>query len=522
MTLTFRATRVAALTGGGPTQDITIPGFGTPKVAWFFAVGSTTEATGAAHAVASYGATDGTNQWCQARTAEDNIATTDTYSLGATDEVIMFGDHAGGIDGEANFDSWITDGVRISWGNYPASAYLIVVVMGTGSDLSVDVGTFTQPAGDTNTVDVACGFEPDQVTVYTNAAGFATDGASNSRISVGFASNNASIEQRVAAQGTRDGLADAQNSMHSRTNRIALVQRMYNNTLSRAAELTSFNAGPTPAAGFTCTTRDTNDSQAFDCGYVALNYNGAAQHKVETLTHPQTNGDSSFTSLGFRPQMVLITVEELWGIPDSGWDYWSYAVCGVGVFTAHDQYATCIWDENGAATTNSESRSDEKAILMDREIGIILSATRSSMDGQGYTLNYSGGARDTYYAFTLAVEETDFYAQIDEGVADDADAIVSGLDGSDTYEVRLESIADPVSSTGHIVRYRYGKRPEDADQVVDLTVSLRQGDSTEIASWSHNNVSTTIALAQQTLSGAEADSITDYSDLRLRFVRSNG
>src|SRR5215217_6762135 len=112
---------------------------------------------------------------------------------------------------------------------------------------------------------------------------------------------------------------------------------------------------------------------------------------------------------------------------------------------------------------------------------------------------------------------TNLYASIDESVASDVDyiissAISSGL--SDTCEVGLTSLGDPVSSSSHTVAYRY--RAQGAG-TMNLTVRLMQGASI-IASWTHTSVSTSYAVATQTLSGAEADSISDYADLRLRFV----
>jgi hypothetical protein len=108
-------------------------------------------------------------------------------------------------------------------------------------------------------------------------------------------------------------------------------------------------------------------------------------------------------------------------------------------------------------------------------------------------------------------------AALDELIADDADYITSSASpGSpDIAEVQLGSLGDPNSSTGHIVRYRYGKDSAAGD-TLNLTVRLRQG-TTTIASWTHTDVPAGWTDAVQTLSGAEADAITDYSDLRIRF-----
>lgn len=114
---------------------------------------------------------------------------------------------------------------------------------------------------------------------------------------------------------------------------------------------------------------------------------------------------------------------------------------------------------------------------------------------------------------------TNLYSVIDETSYSDADYVKSSdlTSGTDVLEVALTSLTDPVSSTGHIVRYRYRAQGA-AAATMDLVVSLRQGASTTIATWTHTDIGTSYVDAVQTLSSGEANSITDYTDLRLRFV----
>ena len=119
---------------------------------------------------------------------------------------------------------------------------------------------------------------------------------------------------------------------------------------------------------------------------------------------------------------------------------------------------------------------------------------------------------------------TAIFDQIDEAVIDDADYIRTVLaPTSDVYVSKFTTLEDPVSSSGHVVRYRYGKSAAGGAQI-DLTVQLRQGYTNEgspgtlIAAWTHTDISDTLTTAAQTLSGAEADSITNYADLYIRLV----
>lgn len=103
---------------------------------------------------------------------------------------------------------------------------------------------------------------------------------------------------------------------------------------------------------------------------------------------------------------------------------------------------------------------------------------------------------------------TDLYACIDETAASDADYI-STVNAS-TCEVALSTLSDPASSSGHIVRYRLSA------EAGGVTVRLRQG-TTTIASWTHSPAPASLTTYAQTLSGGEADSITDYTALKLQF-----
>jgi len=120
---------------------------------------------------------------------------------------------------------------------------------------------------------------------------------------------------------------------------------------------------------------------------------------------------------------------------------------------------------------------------------------------------------------------TSIFDQIDEVIADDNDYIRTvPTPTSDVYVTKLTTLEDPVSSSGHIVRYRYRKDADLGDQI-DLIVQLRQGyvnegtPGTLIASATHNDIPGNAWTAGSfTLSGAEADAITDYTNLYLRFV----
>jgi hypothetical protein len=122
-----------------------------------------------------------------------------------------------------------------------------------------------------------------------------------------------------------------------------------------------------------------------------------------------------------------------------------------------------------------------------------------------------------------AASSTNIYQAIDEAVADDADYIQSPVAPTSTkvYVTKLQSGTDPVSSSGHVLRWRYNKDAAGGAQI-NMTVELRQAYVSEaslgtlIATRTFNNVSDVFTNDNYTLTGGEADAITDYTNLYLR------
>ena len=115
---------------------------------------------------------------------------------------------------------------------------------------------------------------------------------------------------------------------------------------------------------------------------------------------------------------------------------------------------------------------------------------------------------------------TDFFALIDETPASDADYISStDWDGvsPDSLTVGLSNVSDPSNAINHVVTYRAKGTVGSGFTVPTLTVVLLQTGTT-IAT-SVNSSSGTYTNYTFTLSEAEANSITDYDLLRLKFTR---
>ena len=108
-------------------------------------------------------------------------------------------------------------------------------------------------------------------------------------------------------------------------------------------------------------------------------------------------------------------------------------------------------------------------------------------------------------------------SHIDETTFSDTDYILTTTDDA-SCEVALSSVTDPAVSTGHIVRWRW--RVANAGGGGERGGAfLVQGATTKATlATSYNLNRTAYDAMSYTLTGTEADSITDYSDLRLRFT----
>lgn len=126
----------------------------------------------------------------------------------------------------------------------------------------------------------------------------------------------------------------------------------------------------------------------------------------------------------------------------------------------------------------------------------------------GVTAQFARPTSDASAGAWTASTGSDLYAMIDETAASDADYITTV--NASTCEVALSTLSDPASSSGHIVRYRLSA------EAGGVTVRLRQG-TTTIASWTHSPAPSSLTNYAQTLSGGEADSITDYTALKIQF-----
>lgn len=114
---------------------------------------------------------------------------------------------------------------------------------------------------------------------------------------------------------------------------------------------------------------------------------------------------------------------------------------------------------------------------------------------------------------------TPLYQKLDEATPDDSDFVTSPTGTSPEFEVGLTNVVDPLSNTDHIIKFRAfasdgGGAKEKANAV------LLEG-ANEIAETGLQNLDRSqFTQFEYTLSSAEADDITDYTNLSIRIETS--
>ncbi len=367
-------TRVAQRTGTG-TQDIIVPGFGPPVAAIFiFGRGTTDGVEVVQGCYFSFGVTDGTTHWVISGAEVSTSTTTVCDMRGATDEVIQR--HGNGtIFDEANFDSWITDGVRINWGVNGGANILLHVVLFGGS-ITADVSTIT-PAIQDSVVTATPGFEFDALIGSFNSILFNDTNSATWISSLGFASYNGLVRQSVFEFRTGDALGTTATQCEVRDDAIATI--LSDRFLSvENVTSTQFDLRST---GF--------DASGDDFGYLALNFGSGGGAWTGVLDSPIVTGNNSWINPSFEPIFGLLLPNTSQTINTTLTDGQG-AGFSVSAFTATEEFTMSWFEEDAQDVQDQGSLSDDQAINLDFDDGTNShDATFSSFDDAGTTLNFS-------------------------------------------------------------------------------------------------------------------------------------
>lgn len=385
----------AAINTSTGTQDFTFSGLGTCIGAIFVLSGATVVNTTTDGIVFAIGACDGTREWSHAIADEHGVATSVSNSLKSNTKCMSFmlNTATTSIDGEADFDSFITDGVRINWSNAPSVALIMTVILIGGADAEFWCDVVAAPTISGNsTVVTTVGFTPDVLLCVAGQSQADETIVANASIGIGFGVNTGSaFDQQAIEWASIDGAASANLQGRHRGTRI------YSRLQSETAEVL------TPSVnGFTLTA--SADMSANDAGFIALGIDDRSASIVQKFM-PTATGNDAVTGVGFIPQVVFSILSRL-DTPNKLETNDTALSNGLGIFTATDEFSTTVNSDDGSVTIDSSSKVDVKAITIDDATGTLENqATHVSMDSDGWTLNFSTADATARVYISLAIEE---------------------------------------------------------------------------------------------------------------------
>ncbi len=201
-----RVCSLPAPTSGGATQDYTVAGIGTATCIIVVLSGATSATSPDDDAIISVGVASnpqsGTDQNSSHIQSEDGQGNHDNDRRSDDDVVGRILNTLGQVDGEVTVDSWITDGVRLSWDNFPTNAIKCTVHI-FDDDIEFETGEVTLNASGTTVLDV--GFQMTTTFWHQTGTAFtATKSSANAFLCFGCTTYDGStIRNRGFSYGER-------------------------------------------------------------------------------------------------------------------------------------------------------------------------------------------------------------------------------------------------------------------------------------------------------------------------------
>jgi len=362
-------------------QDITIPDFGDVKAAILIIGNATVNGVDISGINYGIGITDGLSSRSIGFSSEENVANTNTHSIGGNHLIYLPDRSTSTVIASATFDSLITDGIRINWDMAPPENYLITAIFFGGESFQAILGTFTSSGTVGQSVDVNTGFEPDQLVTLSNGFSFALDDTVQDlgTFCIGFADNGNTLSQ---------GLVTYRNSDNASIGSPSLV--IYSGLIASRITLSSIVnsvsvSGFTPS-GFVANTVISNGSTSVS--YLAFKYADNRKHYVGIIDSPTISGINSFNNPLFKPLFVMQLLTQVSGINILE-DFDEAGAYGLSVFTNNKEYCHSI-SERSSTITDNRILFDNQAINFPNHSGLpSFEAVFDSMTSDGWILNFT-------------------------------------------------------------------------------------------------------------------------------------
>ncbi len=408
------------------TQDITGSlGGDTPVGVLLVVSGATVDDTAASHGRISIGAATGTSElWSMATMLEDNKSTSDSNRSYQSTMCITMILPDGSLDGEADLDSFISNGARIDWQTAVGTAYKGMAIFFHGDGVECHAGIANLDDEDVAVDVTAPGFEPSGLIMssqYNASVGI----GSFAYPSIGWATNKATDTNHGIAGRDRDGRSSVDWAMVLNNDRVLWEMNFQN-----AAESYSVMVDGYDSSGFDITTKGGNGSSE-GMGYLAFSGVNVTAGVLDT---PVTVTTLAETGIGFSPDSLLLGLTQLESENTPVESAANGVGFGVGAYDGTTTLSVSFNNEHNASTSVTQSVFATDLDIRDPDDSAGVSADVDSLDADGFTLDFTavkGNAKKWIYLAFGDVSEADVLSRglsgIESGVVASGGGGYSGL-----------------------------------------------------------------------------------------------
>jgi hypothetical protein len=164
------------------------------------------------------------------------------------------------------------------------------------------------------------------------------------------------------------------------------------------------------------------------------------------------------------------------------------------------------------ATVTAQARAGESVSSIVAYVASIVAAVTAGFDVSGIAYQISHPIADITTTGWTASSGPDLYAVVDEVVPDDGDYIKTVTLGAE-FDIKVSALTDPGANDHHELGFQV---PVEIPSGKTLTFAIWQGTSTKLSEWSVAGPIAAGAPFWLTMAGAEADLISDYTDVHVR------
>lgn len=374
----------------GNTCSLTVSGFGTPTAALLFISNANTTNNPQDGLNFSVGMWSASEKHSSSITSVHNGSVSITYRRQFNDYPLIQL-NSDGTTLQAFNVSTTTDGLTLTVASSGSSASRYVYAILINGTSNVSAGSINLGTG-TSAIDItAPGFRPDLVFFHGTGAGNET-AAANAILSFGVAHNNGSTTNQGMVGVWSEDQQDTTDT-GSYINSGYVAGQVFNGSAAWLASVSDFDS-----SGFSITPSANASSDIVY--YLAIELADADDAYVGIIDSKTSTGTQAYTGTGFTPDVVGL-VQTMCTATNTHTTQGSLAF---GATDGTRSRVLSIVDEDAQAVVDTDSASYDGALWIRADSGSDdAKATISSLDSDGFTLNYSDGSASARKILAFAI-----------------------------------------------------------------------------------------------------------------------